>query len=184
VLRAAGARRVVDLGCGSGNDVVRLRAQGFVVVGLDFSGEAVTQATAKVGRNVFVVADVARPLPFATSSLDAVMSNVALHMFSDAVTRAVFAEVARVVAPGGLFVFHLNSVEDAPLRRRLRPPVSQLEENYVLEADGQTMHFFSEEYLRKLLAGWVTVHLEPVAIPRLIPCKKVWRCVATSPPKT
>jgi SAM-dependent methyltransferase len=95
------------------NDIVRLRAQGFAVMGLDVSREAVTHAKSKVSRSVFVVADMARPLPFATSSLDAVTSNVALHMFSDAVTRWVFAEVARVVASGGLSVFHVSSIEDA-----------------------------------------------------------------------
>jgi hypothetical protein len=30
--------------------------------------------------------------------------------------RAVFAQVRRLVHPGGLFVFHVNSLQDRPLR--------------------------------------------------------------------
>ena len=92
------------------------------------------------------------------------MSNVAMHMFPDGVTRAVFAEVGRLVRPGGLFVFHVNALEDRPLRAR-RLPARELEPDYVAEESGQTMHFFSESYLRELLGGWQDVDLAPVPVP-------------------
>lgn len=38
-----------------------------------------------------------------------------LHMFSDTVTRAVFAEVRRVLRPAGLFLFHVNAPDNRPL---------------------------------------------------------------------
>jgi SAM-dependent methyltransferase len=122
-----------------------------------------------------------RPLPFPDGSFDAVMSNVALHMFPDGVTRAVFAEVARVVARGGLFLFHVNAREDRPLRERRRPVARELEPNYVLEQDGQTMHFFSDVYLRDLLQDWHEVRLDRVEIADFRtgePFKRVWRGVA------
>jgi SAM-dependent methyltransferase len=108
------------------------------------------------------------------------MSNVAIHMFPDGVTRSVFAEVGRVVRPGGLFVFHVNSLEDRPLRAR-RLPARELEPDYVAEESGQTMHFFSEAYLRELLAGWQEVRLVPVLVPHHKtgePYKHVWRGIA------
>jgi hypothetical protein len=107
------------------------------------------------------------------------MSNVAMHMFPDAVTRAVFAEVARLVRSDGLFLFHVNALEDRPLRAR-RQPARELEPDYVAEESGQTMHFFSEAYLRELLGGW-QVQLVPVAVPhpktgQLV--KHAWRGIA------
>ena len=108
------------------------------------------------------------------------MSNVAMHMFPDAMTRAVFAQVGRLVRADGLFVFHLNSVEDRPLRAR-NLPARELEPDYVAEDSGQTMHFFSEAYLRELLAGWQHVELVPVPISHdktSDPFKHVWRGVA------
>ncbi len=164
-LRAMEARTVLELGCGSGNDAARLAREGFIVTALDFSAEAIEQARAKFDSSAnLLVADMAEPLPFRDESFDAVMSNVALHMFDDTVTRSIFAEVARVVRAGGLLVLHVNALEDRPLRARWRPVVRELEENFVLEEAGQTMHFFSEEYLRELLRGWNRVRLELIEI--------------------
>ncbi|MGH3157249.1 MAG: class I SAM-dependent methyltransferase [Streptosporangiaceae bacterium] len=65
------------------------------------SGEAIGQARARFGSLArFVVADMTRRLPFPEAGFDAVMSNVALHMFPDGVTRAVFAQVGRLVRAG------------------------------------------------------------------------------------
>jgi SAM-dependent methyltransferase len=117
-------------------------------------------------------------LPFRTGRFDAVMSNVALHMFSDVITRSIFAEVARVVRPSGLFLFHVNALDDRSLRARRRPIARELEQDYVLELGGQTMHFFSEQYLRDLLRQWREVHLDVIDIAddeTEQPFKRVWR---------
>jgi SAM-dependent methyltransferase len=101
-------------------------------------------------------------------------------MFPDGVTRGVFAEVGRLVRPGGLFLFHVNALEDRPLRARWQP-ARELEPDYVAEESGQTMHFFSEAYLRELLGGWRELHLRSVQIPHREtgePFKHVWRGIA------
>jgi len=180
-LRQAGARTILELGCGTGNDAARLADAGYSVTAVDLSSEAVGRARARYGSVArFVIADMTQRLPFPGGSFDAVMSNVAMHMFPDAVTRAVFAEVGRVVRPGGLFLFHVNALEDRPLRARSLP-ARELEPDYVVEESGQTMHFFSEAYLRELLAGWPKLHLASVPIPdrktgELF--KHVWRGMA------
>jgi hypothetical protein len=68
----------------------------------------------------------------------------------------------------------------APLRARWQP-ARELEPDYVAEESGQTMHFFSEAYLRELLAGWQDVHLVPVPVPHRRTgelFKHVWRGIA------
>jgi SAM-dependent methyltransferase len=158
-LREAGVRTILELGCGTGNDAARLAREGYTVTAIDVSGEAIGRARARFGSLAsFLVADMTRELPFPDGSFDAVMSNVAMHMFPDDVTRALFARVGRLVRAGGLFVFHVNSLEDRPLRAR-RLPARELEPDYVAEESGQTMHFFSEAYLRELLKGWQDVRL-------------------------
>jgi SAM-dependent methyltransferase len=180
-LREAGVRTVLELGCGTGNDAARLAGEGYPVTAIDLSGEAIEQAQARFGAMVrFVVADMTQRLPFADGGFGAVMSNVAMHMFPDGVTRAVFAEVARLVRPGGLFLFHVNALEDRPLRARWQP-ARELEPDYVAEESGQTVHFFSEAYLRELLGGWRELHLVSVPIPHREtgePFKHVWRVIA------
>ena len=182
-LHQAKVQTVLDLGCGTGNDVLRLARVGFAAMGLDYSQEAIRPAHLKADSEAtFIVADIAKSLPFFNGSFDAVMSNVAAHMFSDAVTRALFAEIRRIVRPQGLFLFHVNALEDRPFRAARKPSARELEEHYILEQDGQTMHFFSREYLLELLAGWSNVSLELIEIPAdeeagYLP-KRVWRGIA------
>ena len=180
-LRQAGVRTILELGCGTGNDAARLAAEGYSVTAIDVSGVAIGQAQARFGSLArFLVADMTRRLPFPDGSFDTVMSNVAMHMFPDEVTRAVFAQVGRLVRAGGMFVFHVNSLEDRPLRAR-KLPARELEPDYVAEESGQTMHFFSEAYLRELLAGWQQAQLVPVPVPHRKtgePFKHVWRGIA------
>jgi SAM-dependent methyltransferase len=180
-LREAGVRTILELGCGTGNDTARLADAGYSVTAIDLSGEAIGYARARFGSVArFMVADMAQRLPFPDGDFDAVMSNVAMHMFPDGVTRAVFDEVARVVRPGGLFLFHVNALEDRPLRAR-RLPAREVEPDFVVEESGQTMHFFSEAYLRELLEDWQELDLAPVPIPHREtsePYKQVWRGIA------
>ena len=180
-LREAGVRTVLELGCGTGNDAARLAGEGYSVTAVDLSGEAIRQARARFGSLArFLVADMTRRLPFPDGSFDAVMSNVAMHMFPDNETRAVFTQVGRLVRAGGLFAFHVNSLEDRPMRARALP-ARELEPDYVAEESGQTVHFFSETYLRELLAGWQEVQLDPVPVPHRHTgelFKQVWRGIA------
>ena len=180
-LREAGVRTVLELGCGTGNDAARLAGEGYSVTAVDLSGEAIRQARARFGSLArFLVADMTRRLPFPDGSFDAVMSNVAMHMFPDNETRAVFTQVGRLVRAGGLFAFHVNSLEDRPMRAHALP-ARELEPDYVAEESGQTVHFFSETYLRELLAGWQQVQLSPISVPHRKtgePFKHVWRGIA------
>jgi SAM-dependent methyltransferase len=180
-LREAGVRTILELGCGTGHDAARLADAGYSVTATDLSGEAVDRARARYGSMArFVVADMTRRLPFPGGSFDAVMSNVAMHMFPDGITRAVFAEVGRLVRPAGLFLFHVNALEDRPLRARSLP-ARELEPDYVVEESGQTVRFFSEAYLRELLGEWQELHLGPVQVPHRQtgePFKHVWRGIA------
>jgi SAM-dependent methyltransferase len=181
-LREAGARTILELGCGTGNDAARLAGEGYSVTALDLSTEAIARARARFGSSVrFIIDDIAFPLPFSNASFDAVMSNVALHMFPDSVTRLVFAEVRRLVRQDGLFLFHVNALEDRSLRARWRPVASELEPDFVLEESGQTMHFFSEPYLRELLQEWSDLRLDLIEITHSETgekFKQVWRGIA------
>jgi SAM-dependent methyltransferase len=189
VLRTARATRVLDVGCGMGADAVRLARQGFQVTGMDYSAVALEHARARAtvaGIAVtFRQGDMARPFPFAADAFDAVMSNVAMHMFDDPTTRQISGEMRRVVRPGGLLLLHVNSTEDFPYRaeRLGRRRVETLGPDFYREENGQTMHFFSEAYCRDLLADWDLLDLTHVELrdkaDTIFKC--VWRCVAQKP---
>jgi SAM-dependent methyltransferase len=181
---ADGCRDVLDLGCGTGHDSLALARHGLAVHGIDHAQVAIDEAR-RMAEMAGVAADfrqgdIGQPLPYGDGAFDAAISNLVLHSFPDASLRRIVAEVERCLRPGGLFLFHANSTEDAPRRLAAQPPERQTGPwSYVL-AGGQTMHFFSEDYCRDLLAGWRELKIE-AAVSRDAegrPIKHAWRCIA------
>ncbi len=102
-----GARRVLDVGCGEGQ-VSRLAAsiRGVdLVVGVDPTWAQIEVAADRGGEPLFGDAEAAA-LPFTSASFDAVVACLVFEHI-DAVDEAI-AEVARVLRPGGRFIFLLN----------------------------------------------------------------------------
>jgi len=94
----------VDLSCGSGLFTRRFEASRRFgrVLGLDYSVSMLEEARQSLPATVELVrADAAR-LPLCTASVDAVHAGAALHCWPSPL--AAFAEIARVLKPGGVFV--------------------------------------------------------------------------------
>ena len=101
----AGARRVLDVGTGEGQ-LARLAAKaGAGAVGVDPTWNQVTVAAERAGGPAYLRSGAAG-LPFADGSFDCVVACLVFEHIED-VDEAV-AEVARVLEPGGRFLFFLN----------------------------------------------------------------------------
>ena len=102
----AGARRVLDVGCGEGQ-VARLAVAGGaeVVVGLDPTWNQLVVARERAGGPVYLRGG-ADGLPFADASFDVVVACLVFEHIE--AMDAAIGEVARVLAPGGRFLFFLN----------------------------------------------------------------------------
>jgi demethylmenaquinone methyltransferase/2-methoxy-6-polyprenyl-1,4-benzoquinol methylase len=87
---------VLDVGCGTGDLARSLTSGGHRAVGVDLSFGML--AAARPGRAPLVQADAAA-LPFASASVDGVISGFAVRNFAD--LPGVLAELARVLRPGG-----------------------------------------------------------------------------------
>lgn len=110
-LRLPGGALVADLACGTGDLCRELSRDGYRAVGFDFSLGMLAKATTDVP---LVQADVLR-LPLADRSVDGATCGFALRNVVD--LDAFFAEIARVVRPGGRISLLEASQPDGPLMR-------------------------------------------------------------------
>lgn len=103
--------RVLDLGCGTGMFLPKLRERypAAQLVALDIARPMLERAARRapwwqrvLGRGPRLVCGDAERLPLAAGAFDFVFSNLALQWCDP---KLVFAEAARVLAPGGLFMF-------------------------------------------------------------------------------
>jgi ubiquinone/menaquinone biosynthesis C-methylase UbiE len=117
LLEARPGARVLDLGCGSGENLARLRGYGAHPVGCEPGLERARRAAARAP----ALAARGEALPWRDACFELVYVSQVLHHAAD--VAAVLCEVDRVLAPGGA-LFVVESVEDSPLlrlARRLRP---------------------------------------------------------------
>ena len=103
--------RGLDVGCGQGWYVARMRELGFEVTGIDASAGQVQLAAEHVGEPGVIAVGSALQIPAADDSYDFVYSiNVLHHLASTEEQQAAFAELFRVLRPGGLlFVHEINT---------------------------------------------------------------------------
>ena len=126
--------RVLDVGCGTGLLAMaaskRAGASG-TVVGIDPSPEMIARARKKAARadaNVRFETAVIESLPFASGEFDVVLSSLMIHHLPKRIRPAAFAEVHRVLKPGGRF-----------LAVDFKPPASKMGKEVTAQTLGESM---------------------------------------------
>lgn len=114
--------RILELGCGQGQDTKYFIDNGFTVVAFDFSQFALDQAKLRV-KTEFKLVDMSKPLEIQRESFDVVYSHLALHYFDKNRTQELFDEIYDVLKPGGIFATLTNTIDDPEIKdgRLLEP---------------------------------------------------------------
>jgi 2-polyprenyl-6-hydroxyphenyl methylase/3-demethylubiquinone-9 3-methyltransferase len=101
-------QQVLEIGCGGGLISEELTSRGALVVGLDPSAEALEAARmhaqqSALGAQLYFMQGYAEHLPFADGSFSVIVCLDVLEHVRN--LRTTVQEIARVLAPGGIFIF-------------------------------------------------------------------------------
>lgn len=145
--------RILELGCGTGADAEAFARAGHTVIATDFVPgviEGNRTRLSDVPNLGFETRRIDEPYPEANGAFDAVYAHLTLHYFSHDLTLRVFAEIHRVLRPGGFLLFACKSPADPAWGKGI-----ELEQD-MIDFHGKVRHFFSEDYARLLVADRFT----------------------------
>lgn len=104
--------KVLDLGCGAGNDTLYLINKGFKVLSCDYSQVALDKINQDIEGAETLLMDISQQFPFENGSFDLIIADLSLHYFDESTTFAIMQEIRRVLTTKGKLIARVNSIED------------------------------------------------------------------------
>jgi len=151
--------RILDVGCGYGRDCKFFIEQGFDVVGLDSSGEAIKLAEEFVPDGTFIKAD-ATNMPFQDQAFDVVFSHLFMHLlYRDDVRRKFLKECERVLRPGGLIIQSFFSTDDSTFGEGEEVALR----TFYVKRKARIGRFFEEDEVRSDFSDFETIELKKLS---------------------
>jgi SAM-dependent methyltransferase len=148
--------RALDLGCGTGTNVIYLARHGWQVTGIDFARRAVHLALRKV-RQLGLIADFrlgdVTHLDGLIGSYDLILDIGCLHNLDDPGRQAYLHHVKRLLAPGGTFLVYLilRQHPDDPGRGMLESHLTEITQQFTLQQRQDGTHNGSRR------SAWLTL---------------------------
>jgi SAM-dependent methyltransferase len=170
ILKKRKCRNVLDLGCGSGRNLVPLAKSGFNVYGLDYSEKGISSARILLMKKSLgaklSVADAFSRLPYPGSFFDAVISiQVLSHSGEKGILHSV-SEINRILKPGGLlFVTVPGRISNNKVRECLVRTAKKIAPNTYVPTKGSEAGLVHFIYNKKL----ILLHYS------LFRIKKIWK---------
>lgn len=109
--------RVLEVGVGPGGVAAAVCRHGMSVVGIDVTPAALVTAQKHCrGLSVFLARASGFSLPFRDGSFEVAYCSQVMHLFEGESRERLMAELARVVRPGGRFVFDMKNIASHPIQ--------------------------------------------------------------------
>jgi glycine/sarcosine N-methyltransferase len=146
VFSAAPSRRLVDLGCGTGEHCRFFAERGFEVVGIDSSESMIEEARRTPGAEKvsFLIGDIRNVGELLEADVGAAvcLGNTLTHLAAPADLAAAFEGLARRLRPDGIFLFQILNYP-----RLVRDNIRHLPLNFKMDGPREEIFFRLMEFL-------------------------------------
>ena len=153
-------RRVLEVGCGAGTDLIRFARGGAIVTGVDLAPSSIDLARKNVaieGRRAELLVADGEALPFRDATFDLVYAHGVVQYTSN--DRALVQECRRVLRPGGTAVFQVYN------RVSWLNALSQVTNVELEHVDAPMLRKYSIAEFRDLLSEFSRVRIVPERFP-------------------
>jgi SAM-dependent methyltransferase len=153
-------RRILEVGCGAGTDLIRFARGGALVAGVDLAAASIKLAADNFsleGRHADLVVGDGEALPFRTGTFDLVYAHGVVQYTSN--DRALVAECRRVLKPGGMAIFQVYN------RISWLNALSRVMRVELEHADAPELRKYSIGEFRRLLKDFARVRIVPERFP-------------------
>lgn len=99
--------KVLEIGCGVGNNLIPIAEMGFDCTGIDLSSTALLEAkkrSQKLDLEIKFLEVNAKDMPFESNMFDVILDRSALTCSNPIILKQSLIEIFRVLKPGGLFL--------------------------------------------------------------------------------
>ncbi len=161
--------RILEVGCGAGNNLWALALEGFNVYGIDGSQTAIEMAKGifeRFGvRGDLRVGDFTESLPYEDESFDLVFDRGSITCVDYEEAKRVIKEVYRVLKRGGYFFFNPYSI----FHTSYITSKNKVNERYALTESGPIagtgyVYFYGIEELKHTLEGFDIIDIKEIMI--------------------
>lgn len=156
--------RVLDLGCGTGHESMRLKNQGADVVGVDYSANSIEIAKARNPDIAFYEMDFTYPLDN-LGSFDGIFSSASFVHMKDSQIDTVLAHLKTMHTTGGIFLALFQKGEG---QRIHYPEINGVTIERIIERH-------TKESMKTLFAGHGYAFIEEVPVPE--DPRAIWMCL-------
>ena len=122
LLREIKAKRVLDLGCGTGRHVIALAKKGLQIYGLDISPTALGEIKERLRQEglkaKLELGNIYKKLPYRDNFFDGAISIKVLHHGKILRIKRLIKEIERVVRPGGILMVEVPKKEKGCARKK------------------------------------------------------------------
>lgn len=173
-----GSKKVLDLGCGSGTNISAILEFCESVYAADFSRSALDLVKKEYADMPVstVCFDMRKAFPFENDFFDVVIADLSLHYFNEQDTKAILAEIRRILKAKGLLLARIHSNKNPTKHNAFAANEPGL---YIV--DNYQRKYFSSSDVAQLLSEWSIPYLKEHSIYRYSKEKQIIEFVAAKP---